>query len=453
MEGLNIINYKVKGIKSLDDTIELSFYKKTISKDINFQDYNIKGIYGVNGVGKTSIISSLKLLKDIFLYPTYFSNEFNQSKLYQLINKSTKELDIEVEFIVNFEDMKRPILYRYNIVVALSQLDTYVIRSEKVSIRTATSNSASFRDLIIIENGRFIVLSTNDDTVKREFFDKTNNLLLYSTICSLFSSNIYSIGDLKIEDFENDEVMMSCFHLLCFATSLNIYLDDRDLHHSYIVNKYLSSLKSDIKSYKEYLKSSFSLSLYSSFIISHNRTIVKKNNYDLYSKQIKRLECFLKIFKEDLKCIDIEKKENGDVYECGLTLRYDDYGVYSEFESTGIKKLIDLFQCFQAVMNGEMVFIDELDSNLHDVYLCALLEFLSENAKGQLCFTTHNIGPMDVLKKKKKSIDFLSDKKEVYSWATSGNYSPSTLYRRGLIEGSQFKVTKDSFANVFNKES
>ena len=96
-----------------------------------------------------------------------------------------------------------------------------------------------------------------------------------------------------------------------------------------------------------------------------------------------------------------------------------------------------------------IVFIDEFDSNIHDVYLCALLEYLMEYGKGQLCFTTHNVGPMDVLKHHKKSIDFLSEDHEIYSWTTSGNYSPSKLYRNGMIEGSPFNIDSIDFIGIF----
>ena len=94
-------------------------------------------------------------------------------------------------------------------------------------------------------------------------------------------------------------------------------------------------------------------------------------------------------------------------------------------------------------------FIDEFDSNLHDVYLCALLEYLMEYGEGQLCFTTHNVGPMDVLKQHKKSIDFLSEDHQIYPWKTNGNYSPSKLYRNGMIEGSPFNVDAIDFIGVF----
>ena len=101
------------------------------------------------------------------------------------------------------------------------------------------------------------------------------------------------------------------------------------------------------------------------------------------------------------------------------------------------------------MVRGGIVFIDEFDSNLHDVYLCALLEYLMEYGEGQLCFTTHNVGPMDVLKQHKKSIDFLSEDHQIYPWKTNGNYSPSKLYRNGMIEGSPFNVDAIDFIGVF----
>ena len=59
----------------------------------------------------------------------------------------------------------------------------------------------------------------------------------------------------------------------------------------------------------------------------------------------------------------------------------------------------------------------------HDVYLCAMLEYLMEYGEGQLCFTTHNVGPMDILKRHKKSIDFLSDDHKICLLYTSSGGS------------------------------
>lgn len=79
-------------------------------------------------------------------------------------------------------------------------------------------------------------------------------------------------------------------------------------------------------------------------------------------------------------------------------MNYGGYKIHGEYESTGIKKLIKLYTYIEAAVDGSIVFIDELGANLHDVYLCALLEYFMEYGKGQLCFITHNVGPMDILK-------------------------------------------------------
>ena len=146
----------------------------------------------------------------------------------------------------------------------------------------------------------------------------------------------------------------------------------------------------------------------------------------------------------------MNERIRGDNYVCSLNMVYEGFSINSEFESTGIKKLIKLYAYLQEMVQGGIVFIDELDSNLHDVYLCALLEYLMDYGQGQLCFTTHNVGPMDILKRNKKSIDFLSIDNKIYPWKTNGNYSPAKLYRNGMIEGSPFNIDAIDFIDVFD---
>lgn len=139
-------------------------------------------------------------------------------------------------------------------------------------------------------------------------------------------------------------------------------------------------------------------------VVSVMGNIVPKKLYDDYKETISKLYEFLHIFKSDLKGIEIDKKDNKGSFVCNLVMVYDGYKISAEYESTGIKKLIRLFAYINEMVHGGIVFIDEFDSNLHDVYLCALLEYLMEYGKGQLCFTTHNVGPMDVLKQHKNPL-------------------------------------------------
>ena len=140
------------------------------------------------------------------------------------------------------------------------------------------------------------------------------------------------------------------------------------------------------------------------------------------NKKIDNLTSFLRIFKHDLKSIEIDVKDDGDNYRCDLNLNYGDYLINKEFESTGIKKLIKLFDCFDAASKYGIVFIDEMDSNLNDVYLCKIIEYLCIMEKVSYVFTTHNLDPMSVLKENKYSIDFSFElNNKLVSWVSKGN--------------------------------
>ena len=92
MNDIYLLNYSVRGIKTLDQLVSLSFYKKTISRDMDTQEYNIKGIYGMNGSGKSGIITSVAILKNLLIDPDYLNNPITQKNLDGIINKKTKEL-------------------------------------------------------------------------------------------------------------------------------------------------------------------------------------------------------------------------------------------------------------------------------------------------------------------------------------------------------------------------
>ena len=98
-----------------------------------------------------------------------------------------------------------------------------------------------------------------------------------------------------------------------------------------------------------------------------------------------------------------------------------------------------------------IVFVDEMDSNLNDVYLCKLIEYFMYYGKGQLCFTTHNIDPMSVLKENKNSIDFLSSDNHLTSWTARGNASPENSYKNGMIEDLPFNIDATDFVGIFGE--
>ena len=445
MKDVFLTKYEVRGIKNLSDWVSLSFYRNTFSHNANLAGYNVKGIYGENGAGKTGLITSVKILKELITDSDYLNNKFIQKKLDGLINKKIGYLEFYVEFYVGIGKRKR--VYNYSIKVSKDALGKYYIEMESLSYRNAFSHSNVFTNIYMIEKGQIVQLIA-DEVLSGMIIENTKNLLRDSTMAVTYINRVFSDNPQS-----KDLLMIDIVVLYVFGHSLFVYLNSEDDHTEYVITEAIKlGEELDEFSLLDVLHSMHRTKESRICNLSPKLMSVPTEYYDEFSKQVLSLTEFLKKFKNQLVNITIEKTLDKDIYQCRLILNYEGYSVDAEYESTGIKKLVRIYSYLQKMANGEIVFIDELDSNLHDVYLCALLEYLMEYGQGQLCFTTHNIGPMDVLKRNKKSIDFLSSNGKIYPWVTNGNYSPSKLYREGMIEGSPFNIDSIDFIGVFDCE-
>lgn len=448
MRDFYLINYAVKGIKTLDEWAKLSFYKKTISKDFNIEGYNIKGIYGTNGAGKSGLITSVGILKNLIINSSYLNNPLNQKQIFALVNKKLGCVEFKTDYLVQMQTNLQ--LYHYEMLLESDEKGSQHIKRETLSCRLATSHSGKKTKLYEVENGIITYLHLDNEVSSNQLsgvlVDQTKNLLTDSSLCSIYINKIALKDDRRKIQGTLDLALMT---LSLFGHSLCVYLDSEDEHSDFFIYDMLFRNHEPEVDINSIILHKIRRDGSSFQKLMPGRNTVLKSDYAAFKKQVHQLKDFLCIFKHELKDIEIDKRVDKEAYLCDLIMDYGDYSINSEFESTGIKKLIRLFTFFKKMAEGEIVFIDELDSNLHDVYLCALLEYLMKYGKGQLCFTTHNIGPMEILKQNKKSIDFLSVDHRIYSWTKSGNYSPSTLYRHGMIEGSPFNVDSIDFISIF----
>ncbi len=445
-----LIKYSVSGYKNLANLVELGYYKKTIDKTFDIHDYNLKAIYGMNGSGKTAIIESVLLLQNLALNNLYLSSEVTQHNLKESINKFTKSAFIEMEFVISKNETM--LIYKYTIQLGLNALNQYVIKNEALSFKNAFNRSSKFKLFYEVNDGicKFNVGDNKEESVFSQLISNTKNLLHRATLLSLMAENVVNS---RIDD--KDESNSEYFSMLCQVYlsffKISVFQQSTDDHFFYMFTKRLE-FNSLAKLPDEDIVSSYigDVSKQINQLKTSNNSI-KIDDYDSFSKKIEQLTKFIKVFKNELISIEIDKKIDGEYYYCDLIMCYKDYKIHSEYESTGIKKLIKLFTYFSEMVDGGIVFIDELDANLHDVYLCSLLQYLKEFGKGQLTFTTHNVGPMEILKKSKKSIDFLSLDNRIYSWVKNGNYSPIALYKEGMIQGSPFNVDYSDFIGIFDK--
>lgn len=439
-----LLNMSVAGIKNIKEKVRLDFYKKTVDKNFDPDKYRIKAIYGENGSGKSAIITAVKIFQDLMLVDNYLSESKTQVFLGEIINKSTQKFHFDSEFFVSSDSYS--IVYEYSIDIGKNDTDLYEIQSEVLRWKNGSYVNHNYKKIFESKNGELLYVNCSDN--EKETLEKISMNLLSSR--SLI--NIYVTNRLKGVNNPNEVTMDILFAhaFLCFALALiiKVYLGEEDQHELYFLQKRLRESKLDnpalqigLLDYSEFTNSFFSV----------NNRRIDKNFLTEYKNKVERLTQFIKIFKPDLISIDIDAKENGDYYECDLNLNYGGYRINKAFESTGIKKLIRLFDCFAAASRMGIVFVDEMDSNLNDVYLCKLIEYFMYYGKGQLCFTTHNLDPMTILKENKNSIDFLSSDNHLVPWTSRGNASPENCYKNGLIEDSPFNIDATDFVGILGE--
>lgn len=225
MNGIFLVSYRVKGIKNFEEEVSLSFYKKTITKPIDTGNYNVKGIYGMNGSGKSAIISSVDILRNLLVNENYLNNPIIQNSLDEIINKKIEELHIGTKFLLKLTE-DTAYLYEYEVVLKKNNFGKYVIDSEQLSCKNAFSKKDEFIPVFKVKKGEIEYINTNKDIVlERDFREKTKNLLSNSTASAL-SIRIFNEVEPKIEAVDLYSILFSIqigFELLIWY-SFTIYI-------------------------------------------------------------------------------------------------------------------------------------------------------------------------------------------------------------------------------------
>lgn len=435
-----LLSFAVSGIKNIEKEIKLEFYNRTIDKNFDPKKYRIKAIYGENGSGKTAIISAVKILRQIIISDSYLGDSSNQKKLFELINKKTECLKIQAEFAGKPDDSSKLNVFKYEVEIALKKDGKYSLVREALYKKSGGYSSAKYRQLFECNKEIISYADLNDEelVVVKE---KSSNLLNNSSLVNICLRRVLDKTSV-LNDF-----YLGILNVFFFATELYVSIEEKDQHDMYFIREEFKKAIENDDFYDAWKKTITQMDL----IVSDGSKSVWKKLYDSYEREVKKLEMFLKLFKQDLISVDIEKRENGDIIETTLFMNYGDYRIYTEFESNGIKKLIKIFNYMNYAATGGIVFIDEMDSNINDIYLTKLVEFFMEYGEGQLCFTTHNTSPMTVLRKNKKSIDFLSNDNKIISWITNGNFAPDKLYKQGMIEYLPFNIEPEDFVGILGE--
>lgn len=123
-----------------------------------------------------------------------------------------------------------------------------------------------------------------------------------------------------------------------------------------------------------------------------------------------------------------------------------------KYESEGIKKIISVMHLLIEVYNNKSttVAIDELDSGVFEYLLGELLRIIANQGQGQLIFTSHNLRPLETLRR--ECIAFTStnpDKRYIRFRNVKTNNNLRNFYYRDILLGGQ---SEDVYNRTNNSE-
>lgn len=437
-------NISIKGIKNLCNKVDLIFSKKDIRKFSELRNYNIKTIYGPNGSGKTALVHAFQVLIDIIKENGYLYDTDNAKYLYELMNKVCKTIEISADFFHANKDEK-PVIYSYEINLAYKNA-SFEITYEKYAKKV--SEYAKEKIIIESKNGTFVKCDL-ESSLESKFTNLLKKRSFAEIFLELYFKDVNDNGEIS-DDFVKGFKTIEPLYEFIFST--RVILDAKDNHLPAVTqstDKLLEALKFRQEN-QELIKAAQETGFNTKFLSEDELTD--------YREEAKKKTAFIKLFKPNIKGIKVESnlvktsEEEADLYTVNDFIDYGDYSIDVELESVGIKKLMNLYDSIKHLSTGGILVIDELDSHINDVYLVKLIEYVSKYSEGQLIFTTHNVSPMETLKSKKNSIDFMSMSGKLTSWTQVGNYSPVNLYKKGMVQGLPFNIEAEAFLGVFSNE-
>ena len=432
-------------MKNISSPITLSFYGKTNLSRIRYEGKNVFAVYGSNGMGKSSIILSVLFAKGLMTVPNYLATDRAKNIIKMFLNKETKSFSIELLFAVYDEknQNKTKGIFSYQLELDVSEDNRATIVYESINRVKENRISGNRECIFCADHGSVTVNSKNDSKVGEFIKEKTMNLLSSSTFISQISQILREYSKGKDDKAEVPEIIFSAANVFIFAANLYVHLEDED------ENKINQSAEESIEYLKGLNPDDIKNMLIQGMKASGGDNVVKKSDFERFKSYVDKLYEFLHLFKPSLQRIDIETKEDKDLYYCSKTLVYPNSRISESCESTGIKKLINLYTYFETASSGSIVLIDELDANISGPYLNALIQYFLMYGKGQLIFTAHSMEPMKVLGKR-NSIFFIGEDNFVSSWANSGHSKPYILYPEGMIKGSPFNIQPFDYLSVFS---
>lgn len=458
-ENNNRIYARIKSIEFINfRNIE---YGKVDFPNSNISDFksgspSILGLYGQNGSGKTSLIMALNILKDLLssysIEKKYMSSvragcDFARLKfVLTLYNDEGTEYEVNYQFDLkvvvennsfadeNFEinasQEKNEILKVYNELLSYRRTPANGDKDPMQDLIDATLDSSQKSGYAFGNKSKYELLIGKDKEVAQKLRD-TKAAAYAKSRSFVFSKDVFDAIQITEKTIHCKE-LISALHTFGLAYLHIINTSDTGINN----------LKKDLP-LCIWSEKGNALRIAYTLLKTFGTNQVSEDFYAFVAESINGLSGVLSSIVPGLS---IETKDHGlTSNEKGDTVRVfelisnrNGIRIPLKYESDGIRRIISILSLLIAVYNQSSitVAIDEMDSGIFEYLLGEILQVLSESARGQLIFSSHNLRPLEVLPAKFLCFTTVNaDNRFIKMPDVSGNNNLRDKYFRNIILG------------------
>lgn len=410
---------------------------------------NILGLYGGNGTGKTTVFNVLEIVKYYlsdrpYIVPSQIKEDWlRKFKDYLTINEDSSSISLKFDIKIS----KKDYLVEYNLQLVHNKDNSFQfnIFQEKLSYKEKNSKATyaikykanlgySFTENLKIRMKPLMPFLNVLGGMYNGIYDKS----------SIFNNDL--LKEVKKHKLNEEVLFQIILELRYFVTrNMCIITNESFGRIDSLVSLPLTFRYSD--PIKKNVGPGIDLKVEAGGVHDINLREPHRLDNNTYTLLEKIMQNINSVLDKIIPNMSVSIMKQDTMLDNGVTGKLIE--LYTERsgkripmrnESSGIVKIISIVQTLIYYCQHEHIFlaIDEFDSSIYEYLFGSLIEALSEEGKGQLIFSSHNLRALEVLDK--KNIYFSTtnpNNRYIQLQHVKTNHNLRDFYYRTIILGGQ----------------